>query len=937
MHSFISNLSDELLSSGTELKDINIVVPGRRAGLFLKKELAKKMKGPSWLPQIYTVEDLAVEMSRLEKIDSTALLFEFYGVYIKMVEKPDAFDVFARWGQMLISDFNEIDRYMLTAKDVFSTLQSVEKIEDWDLSMPLSDMMKDHKTFWCLGEKLYSALRERLLSIGKGYQGMIFRRAAENASLSKTSQASDSLWVFAGFNAMNTAEMTIVKYFLENKIARIYYQADDYYMNDKHSAGVFLRRFKEDAIMGKDFLWQWDDMSERKNLTLLGVPKQVGQAKCAAEVLKDYLQKDQSLESTAVVLADEKLLVPMLSAMPQSVSAVNVTMGYPMSSLPASGWGDAIISLHSTAERLGLKGFYYKDVSTLLQQTVMSSWLTVDGKNYAHQVVADIVKKNLVDFSLEKLYQTYKNAFNKPVTPNYPDEVKKRLSLIFGQRRNTPVSLCSYLIDVINEIRTNAKDVDELSMEYLFKVKSVFTTLNTYMEKYPFVENLSTFSGLYHQLFSGETIDFYGEPLEGLQLMGILETRLLNFKNVIITGVNEGVLPAGRTENSFMPHDVKRFYGLPTYSEKDAIYSYHFFRLIQGAENVVLIYNTDEGATGQVEPSRFILQLKHDFANKWNIQEKTVTVQPSTLPERVKEIPKTPFAIKKTEELLKKGLSPSALCSYMTNPMDFYYKKILGVADVEEVDETAAANTIGTIVHEVLQVLFTNDKGQKLTEQSIDNKFSQVGKTVDDAFKNNMAGQNYHSGANYLVYQAVKRIVNNYLKQVKREIKEEKEIVVKELEEKITCNIEVNGISVCLRGVVDRIDTVDGVYRVVDYKTGGVKDADLKMDDVDEMHASYTDEAAEEHIFQNSKALQVLMYAYMYSQNHTEIQDFTAGIMPLRNPSKGFLSVKVGGDECLKNDILTAVKEKITEIVSQMLDPNVPYTEHGTIYYDIVS
>ena len=933
--SFISKIADTILSSGRDTKDIRLVVPGRRASLFIKKELSSRICGGIWLPQILTIEDLAVAISNTDKIENIPLLFEFYEVYssvVSDVEKRDTFEVFARWAQTLLSDFSEIDRYMLPADDVFATLRDVERIEDWDPSAEPSPMMKSHSSFWGLAEKLYRGLHERLLSLGKGYQGMIFRRAAENISMSASRNADSNLWIFAGLNAMSEAEKTIARYFVKEKGALMLYDADSYYMDSpSHPAGIFLRRLKKDPVLGRDFSWIQDGLSERKTFRMLGVPKQAGQAKTAAKVLSDMLAAGGGTEDTALVLADESLLVPMLSNLPEALGAVNVTMGYPVSGLPASGLAEALISLHSTPERLGLKGFYHKDVTTVLGHGICQGWLSEGGKNYARVLCSRITDEGAVDFIMSD------------VPEDFPEGIKSKLSLLFGQRLSDPRELCLRIVETIDALRAADSGTDDLTREYLFKLSGIFLDLGRYMERAPYIESMTAFSGFFRQLASSEKISFYGEPLEGLQLMGLLETRLLDFKNLVITGVNEGVLPAGRSDNSFIPYDVKRHFSLPTYSEKDAVYSYHFFRLLQRAENITVVYNTDEGAMGQQEPSRFLLQVKHDFRDKWHITDSGASFLPSAPAERITEVRKTPFALERIRGILSKGLSPSTLNMYMCNPMEFYYRKVLGVGDPEDIEETAAANTMGTVIHDTLRRLYEPVKGREITVEAIGEMLKISDTVAKEVFDAQMKGRNRTTGRNYLILQAVKRITSNFLRSELKSAAAGRSIVVRELECPLECGFTLSdGTEVKLKGQGDRIDTFDGMLRIADYKTGRVEAGELRLKDADVMIPSHIGPDGEPMLFERPKALQVLFYAYMYSRMRPDMpEEFSSGVISLRNTSAGFMPLGFETEKArtyrsvLTRRDLDDFAAVLDRAISEMLSPDVPFRELGPVYYDI--
>lgn len=936
MTTFIADITRDLLHRGYDLRRLSLVVPHRRAGVFFRREIARQYPHPTFVPRILTIEDLAVQLAGMEKADDIPLLFEFYRAYLDCVAPQDreAFDVAARWGRTLLNDFDEIDRYLLAPADVFATLQDVEHIENWDPSAPLSPMMEQHKNFWHLGEKLYHTLRKRLEEEGKGYGGMILRRAAQEIESRAQHLPQDTHWVFAGFNALSRSEQRIIRYFVEQRGASTYYDADRYFMdNPRHSAGAFLRRLRDDALLGREFRWIGDCLRSDKHLELIEVPKNVSQAKAAAQVLRSALEQDaESLGDTALVLADENLLIPMLSSLPAQIPSINVTMGYPLSALPSAGLADALLDLYSVPEKLTIAGYYHKDIATLLRHNLFAGWLTHQGTDYAARLTRRIIRQGRVDLSVEDL------------TQDLPEVVRMRVERVFADKPQSPQAVCDRVLEVVDALRTESDPLDDLTREYLFKLSGVFTRLSDYLRRYPYIENLNTLRSFYRQIAAGEKLDFFGQPLEGLQLMGLLETRLLDFRRLIIAGANEGVLPGGKNDSSFIPYDVKRHFALPTYSERDAVYAYHFFRLLSRAEHITLLYNTQQGDLGQVEPSRFLQQIQHDFAPFWHIRKRALSFGAPALPARTLSRPKTPFAQQRIRSLLAKGLSPSILNMYLCNPMEFYYRKVLDVGEPEAVEESAAANTMGSIVHQVLAELYGGTLGRPLTVAALEAMAKGCDEAVRRAFSEQLGGKDFAHGRNYLVFCAVKRMVDNVLRSEKNQVESGAEIVVRELETSLECTLDglEGGAEVKLKGQADRIDTFDGRLRIVDYKTGRAEASELRLDSVDQLRPSCLTAEGKTEVFTRPKALQVLMYAYLYHRTRGIVgDDFQAGILSLRQPFGGLIGLNFTTEKArtyrydLCRDDLRDFEEALRRILGGLLDPELPFEEAGDIYYDI--
>jgi ATP-dependent helicase/nuclease subunit B len=402
-----------------------------------------------------------------------------------------------------------------------------------------------------------------------------------------------------------------------------------------------------------------------------------------------------------------------------------------------------------------------------------------------------------------------------------------------------------------------------------------------------------------------------------------LESRVIDFENVIITSVNEGVLPASKSENSFIPLDVKKHFGLPTYQEKDAIFSYHFNRLLHRAENVYLLYNTENDAFGNGEKSRFITQLE---INRDNLNHRLISTNVPVISDDQKTIYKSDVLIEDLKLLAEKGLSPSSISTYIYNPIDFYYQKILKIKEVEEVEETVAVNTMGTVIHDTLEDLYKPYIGLVLTETSILSMLKYSNEIVQKSFEKQYKNGDISKGKNKLIFEVSKKYVNRFLKQELRDINSGKQIKILGLEQKISTNILIDSVNfpIKINGIIDRIDQVDGVLRIVDYKTGMVSAADLKISNFTIIKEDY----------KHTKALQVLLYAYLYCQesNVDYSQPMESGIISFKNLNSGFLKVNFAEGRAKDTQV---TKEKIDEfiveiknILAEIFNSEIPFEEN---------
>ena len=408
------------------------------------------------------------------------------------------------------------------------------------------------------------------------------------------------------------------------------------------------------------------------------------------------------MEKTAVVLGDENLLIPVLNSLPLSVESLNITMGFPLKSTPLTSLFDALFLLHKNGSHL----FYHKDIIKIISHQFVRPLLVEEHHDYASKLIEAINENNYIYLNVTQL---------KEITP-YRNGI---IDLLFTDWSNSIENIlkkCSQLILTIKENLDRDKRSNLLSLEYLYRFNSMFNELSRLNSEYNHIGDISSLYSLYKELLSVETLDFQGEPLEGLQIMGMLESRVIDFETVIISSVNEGVLPSGKSNNSFIPFDVKLENNLPTYKEKDAVYTYHFYRLLQRAKNIYILYNTEADVLTGGEKSRFITQL--EIENIHQIKQQIVTPKTPSTSSQLTTVIKTEALEKLIIDIVKSGLSPSSLTNYIRNPIDFYYQKVLKIKEYDDVEETIAANTLGTVVHNTLEDFYKPLEGEFLKPET---------------------------------------------------------------------------------------------------------------------------------------------------------------------------------------------------------------------------
>lgn len=911
MKSFISNVVDTIISQHKSYHNLTFVLPSQRACVFLKEALQQKIPTTSFFPRIESIENYIQELADIQLIDNTQLLFEFYSIYLKHLPKKniESFETFSQWATIALHDFNEIDSYLVNSEDFFSNLRDIKKLDKWFQQKKPSQLAVNYLEFFEYLTILYNALYEKLKSNKFGYQGLIYKEATENLEYYINNSENNQV-VFIGFNALNKAEEHIFQELLNNNVASVYWDANEALLDKSNEAGVFLRKYKNEWAYYKDnpFLWGTGNSQKDQNIHIVGAPKNITQIKYVGELLSSF----ENFNETALVLADENLLSLALNSLPNNVHNINITMGYPLKDIPVAGLFDKLFKMHLNQQKFNkveIQQFYYKDVLNLLNDSFLNKLFGED----LQSLIVKIKKENSIFLSVNSI----KSFCSK-------EEVEK-LSVLFSLfcfslNMNHIIKQCIHLI---NELKESVEGVEK---EYLFRFYHIFQQLDILNTTYNHIGDLKTLTLFYNQILKNEKLSFQGEPLHGLQLMGMLETRALDFETVIITSVNEGILPGGKNEFSFIPFDVKKYFGLPTYQEKDAIFSYHFQRLLQRAKTVYLIYNTETDGYGAGEKSRFLTQLEinNPAITKTIISPK---LQQTKFP--ILEIQKTPEVLERLKTVFSEGISPSSLANYIYNPISFYEQKVLKIKEADDVEETIAANTMGTVIHDVLEHMYKPFIGKFIMKGHIVEMQKSINELLHIYFEKHYLKGNIETGKNKLIFEVSKKYIQKFLKAELNEINQNKQLKIIALEEKMETEIDIPGIDfpIKVRGTVDRIDQLDGVTRIIDYKTGKVESGQLKMNDFSLIMENY----------KYTKAMQVMLYSFMFSvTSNIPMNELHSGIISFKNLKEGFIKMNFtdqfrGKDNQVTKERIADFMEVINNLIIEILNPEIPFKQNENL------
>ena len=915
-NSFLDKIASVLLDNYSDsLSNTTVVLPNKRAKIFLIEALKNQIDTSILAPKIISIEEFIQDIASIRNVDPIELLFEFYEVYLSITEIPNqqSFELFANWAKTLLQDFNEIDRYLLVPNHVLSYLKDIEDIKRWGIEVEnKTPLLEKYIDFWKLLPNYYQSLYNHLLNKGVGYQGLIYREAVNNL-IHFSDSNKEKQFVFAGFNALNTAEERIIQHLIASDQAKIYWDADQTFLNDPyHDAGLFIRRFKESwkNYKSNPFDWIVDDFSKGKNIQVIGTPKTIGQAKIAGSIIENIIidNPNTTLDKVALVLGEENLLVPLLYSLPSSVGVLNITMGYSSKNNPAQILIAKLFKMHTNALSRNAKSYvlYYKDVLDILTHPLVEPFAKTSA------LVGVINQNNYTFIPHYKLLE---------LNPNPSD----LFLLLFQKWESGSMAVLETISNLLQTIKSNLSNDNEeekITKAFVYAIFKVINKLINYYSQHSQIDKIDTLHAIYKQVIDLAEVSFEGEPLNGLQIMGVLESRVLDFETVIVTSMNEGKFPAGKSMNSFIPYDVKRELGLPTFKEKDAIYTYHFYHLLQRAKNIYLIYNTESEGLDAGEKSRFITQLEVEKqANHTLTHEIYNAVLPETAYQPI-VVPKSESVMIRLKEIAEKGFSPSALTSYIRNPIDFYFQKILRISEVEEVEENIALNTLGTIIHETLEALYTPFIGKFLSENDILGSFKLLDAEVLKQFKLVYKEGEIKKGRNLLAFEVAKRDVSNFLKVELESIKNGDAIKILHLEKGCEKVLEHPSLPfpIKIAGKVDRIEERNGIIRIIDYKTGKVEKTNVTL----KSWKGLTEE------IKNDKIIQVLAYAFMYEKDANG-KPIEAGIISFKNLKSGFLPFSFKDEKEEKTTIDTTIlndyREQMVLLLNEILDETKPFEE----------
>lgn len=906
MDTFLKQIAQRIVDEHPKDTDqVLVVFNNNRSKRFFAKQFDGLGKA-TFLPRVMAIDELITELGGLEIVPNEFLLFELYAIHMELggaERKYQTFEEFISFGDLMMGDFSEIDQYCVDARQIFDNLHSLKAIGEWDISgSGLTEFQRRYLEFYRSLYQYYTRLHERLLAQGKAYSGMAYREVAEKIGNLANGTAYRAIY-FVGFNALSKCEEKIIGEYVRRGIGHLLSDSDPYYLEPNQEAGYFLEKHMEDfpelRPTGKSLFGIGE-----KHVTLVDCPENILQCKYAGKLLAEHPEwiGPGEAESTAVVLADETLLIPTLNALPDTGDDynVNITMGYAYADSMVHA---LILKLFILYRQQSPRGYYHSDLVEVVADRFVGHLL--DAPRLRHRVETILRRDNRIRCSTEEVLSVLHEA--GATSP-------ERLRYLFPEAKPSP----SQCLDMMRHLATDIVgsgilDSNRKEKQAVGSLVEVLDNLTTLMEAYPYVENLETLERIYTRIAQRHSIALIGEPLSGLQILGMLETRNLDFKRVILLSANEGVLPAGRSGNTLIPHELKCHFGLPTYIEKDSVYAYHFYHLLQRAEEVYLVYSSESDSMGKGEASRFLRQVVSELAPRFGIEvtRQTVKTDASLAPPRPQpEVAKTEAVMQRLQAMGRKGLSPTSFVDYIECPLKYYYARVLSIQEAESADEDLDASQLGDCIHKVLENIHRPHLGRPLTTAMLQEALDKLPELMAEGFEELYSGGRNTEGRNRFLYSVAETQLRHILENELTTLKRGSSLTVLQVEESIDGHVLSD--SVNLKGKIDRVDLLDGKLRIIDYKTGRLEKKEIAYNDGDATIPG--------------KWLQLMWYALLYCHKHHPDGTVTAGIYPLRNLRSDVQTATWNGTEEINPEQLANFETLIRERAAELMDPTVPFT-----------
>lgn len=830
---------------GDEVSNFTFVFPNKRAGRFFLKYLAEVAAKPIFSPSITTISDLFSALSELQTADRIRLLFVLYDCYRKVSRSGESFEDFMFWGEILLNDFDDVDKSMVDAKQLFHNIQDLREIDSsfsylteeqiaiirrfWANFLPITEGDKakhDFLEIWEVLYTLYTNFKEQLRAEGLGYEGMIFREVADKAKALELSLSKYDRLIFIGLNGHTRSEEMLLEYAKKQHIADFYWDYASPLVREHGNPASFFMRKNELNFRSQLDLKDEDIPASKTEIQLIGIPSFVGQAKQIHPILSQLIRQGELgdthlVPNTAIVLANENLLLPTLYSIPQEVDKINVTMGYGLANSSIVALMNQIFEVQKNFRMTnGKLGVYFRYVFPILTHSYIAKIVGEKANKMRREILA--YNRLVVPVEDLKIHPLLEMIFS-PITDSLsiPDCLKKILSYL--HRSLSAIEITE------NEDETEKSNVasEDIECEFIIHYYKAVNRIEETMKNLNIEIQTDTFFRLLKKLMANVSVSFEGEPLSGLQVMGVLETRAIDFENLLLLSMNEGTFPKKKAANSFIPYHLRKGFGLPTYEFQDSVFSYHFYRMIFRAKKVFMLYDTRTENLNSGEVSRYFYQLKHLYPEHFDIHEQIVVYEVPAQSTETIVVKKTPEIMRRLSAFLKDGdraLSASAINNYLDCPLQFYLSIVEKLGTEDELSEKVESNVFGSIYHSVMEWIYDEFNGKPVTADVLRTILKNE-KYIESLLERSFAKHYFKDESNLRPLNGqillIAEVLKKYVMQTIRYDIKHTPFTYIESEKKFNELYQLpSGKEVSLKGFIDRTDEFQGRTRIIDYKTG---------------------------------------------------------------------------------------------------------------------
>ncbi|MBQ8223397.1 MAG: PD-(D/E)XK nuclease family protein [Bacteroidales bacterium] len=895
---------------------LTVIFPNKRAAYMLRKELMSDNDKNIWLPQMLSIQEAMSMWSGLQLIDNLDATFELMKIMNNNSEFVSNYNHFSLASQ-IVKDFDEIDQYAVDAENLFSYIKEIKEAENWNPDKDKTETEKAYLNFFKSLYTYYNSLREVLLKDDCGYYGLITRKLYDLSKEELDNVIGDKKIIFAGFNAMTLTEENIIVRLVESKKAALLWDLDKYYLEDeKQEAGLFARQFFKKYNNLKPESFSDKLLTDDKIINIVGVSGSTVQSN-ALQI--NLIKEKEDKSNKAVVLSDESLLIPVLNSIPNSYDKLQVTMGYPFSNTILYQFINHIFAFKNGSNKD--EEVYFWNLKRLLETEFIKNIFDSNDLFELSRFINHNLKNTIYNLTINDIEEYF----------NDNENLRKFLSLIckkWGSTQEYINSIKELLLN-INNLIPNGEDRYFLKNQISIAGR-IINKIEKLYNKYNLILQIHDIEMLFKQASNEMSIKLDGQN-DGLQIMGLLETRNLDFDVVHILSVNEGILPQSKSTNSLIPFDLRKHYKLPIYTNKQAVYAYHFYRLLQNAKIVNIYYNILADGMGEGEPSRFILQLQHE------LQQKNRNIKINNILYKNPDVNLTPInnlEVQKTDNILAKiktklsgtnslgnktGLSPTSLSCYLNCSLKFYLKYIENVQD-NSTDELIQSNVIGSIIHSFFELLYKEFDDSIITYETYNAKVTEEKK--NELFQQALVNNNFkkglpETGFNYLNKIMIEELIENFINCEKEFLSKGNTLKIIGLEKNLTHTFKIENVDVNLIGFADRIDKTDGKIRILDYKTGKINEDDVVIKDKYENISDLPE-----------KSLQLLIYKYLYAKSHNIGTDnIEPGIFGLLKINNIYFPLKNYSDTFNDENLIQNCDTFFEAVFRELLNPEIPFVQ----------